>query len=457
VSTILARNPCLVGGDAVASRPLDVEPQAQNNAVVDKPGLVRAIGRWTMVALVINCIIGSGIFGLPNELAGLLGGMAPCGYLLAALGMGIIMACFAEVASRFREAGGPYLYARVAFGSFLGIQMGWLAYLVRMTSAAANANLFVIYLGEFWAPAQDWWGRAAVLSVLIGFLAVINVRGVQAGARVSNFFTIAKMVPLGVFIVLGLFAAGRIPIGGSTAGGDEWFRAMLLLVFAYGGFESALLPMGEAKNPQRDAPIALFTALGVVTTVYLLIHLVVMAMLPDPTVSNRPLAEAARVFMGNTGAMFISFGALISVYGLLSANMLNAPRLTYALAERRDFPAMFGVIHPRFRTPHISIWIYTVLTLGLALYGSFVWNAVLSAVARLFTYGLVCAALLRLRQSDPGGAAFRLPGGAVFAIIGLAFCAVLVARMGPQEFIILAVTTALALGNWLWARSRAPK
>lgn len=434
-------------------------------------GLVRAIGRWTLAALVINSIIGSGIFGLPNQIAGLLGAVAPWAYLLAAAGMGVIMACFAEVASRFREAGGPYLYARAAFGSFTGIQMGWLAWLVRLTSAAANANLFVIYLGEFWAPAQQPGGRAIALTVLIGLLAVINVRGVKAGAKLSNFFTVAKLVPLGVFILLGLFAMGRNPLGGaSLAGGNEWFAAMLLLVFAYGGFEAALMPMGEARNPRRDAPFALFTALATCTVVYTLIHIVVMAMLPDPTVSDRPLAAAARVFMGDTGAAFISIGALVSVYGLMSAQMLSAPRLTYALAEQRDFPAPFAAIHPRFRTPHVSIMVYALLVWGLALYGSFVWNAVLSAVARLFTYGLVCAALVTLRRRDASAsttpeaapekgpraqaAEFRLPGGVMFAAIGLAFCAVLVARMGLEEFIILLVTAGLALANWLWARRR---
>ena len=149
-------------------------------------GLVRAIGRWGLTALVLNSIIGSGIFGLPSLVAGLLGDRGPWAYLIATLGIGAIMACFAEVASQFREAGGPYLYAREAMGRFAGIQIGWQAWLVRLTSAAANANLFVIYLGEFWPQAGQPVPRAVVLTLLIGMLAAINVRGVSGGAHLRD-------------------------------------------------------------------------------------------------------------------------------------------------------------------------------------------------------------------------------------------------------------------------------
>src|SRR5258705_5819648 len=161
-----------------------------------QPELVRAIGRWSLVALVINCIIGSGIFGLPAVIAGQLGAWAPLGYVVAAAGIGIIMGCFAEVASRFTEAGGPYLYARAAFGSFVGIETGWLTWLARLAASAANANLFVDYLGGFLPAVTRGAPRMAVLSVIIGALSIINVRGVRSGTRTSNFFTAAKLVPL---------------------------------------------------------------------------------------------------------------------------------------------------------------------------------------------------------------------------------------------------------------------
>src|SRR5579863_9964887 len=200
--------------------------------------LLRAIGRWSLVALVVNSILGSGIFGLPSTVAALIGNSSPYAVLAAGAGMGVIIGCFAEVASRFQEAGGPYLYARVAFGRMMGIQTAWMLWLGQVSAPAANANLFVIYLGEFWPHAKDLLPRAIILTVLIGLLSVINIRGVRAGAQVSNLFTAAKLVPLFATIVLGLvvlqshhWILATAPIASPGAG--PWLKAMLLLVFAY--------------------------------------------------------------------------------------------------------------------------------------------------------------------------------------------------------------------------------
>ncbi len=421
-----------------------------------QPALVRAIGRWSLTALVLNSIIGSGIFGLPSVVAGLLGRASVYAYLVAAAGIGVIMACFAEVASQFREAGGPYLYARVAFGRFVGIQMGWLAWLVRLTSSAANANLFVIYLAEFWPQAKEPVARAVVLTLLIGVLAAVNYRGVSAGAQLSNAFAVAKLLPLVVFIGVGVFfLRGTHPIEWTPARPSAWLEAVLVLIFAYGGFESALMPMGEARDPRRDAPFALFTALVICAIVYTLVHVVVMGVLPAPATTDRPLALAARQFLGAAGAALLTMGALVSVYGYLSGQMLNAPRLTYAFAEQEDFPAFFAAVHARFRTPHLSILIFALLVWALAVAGTFRWNVTLSAVARLFTYGLVCAALPVLRRKQAGAAAFRLPAGLILGLLGVAFSLVLVSQMGRNELWILLATAAVALLNWAWVRRRS--
>ncbi len=418
-----------------------------------QPQLVRAIDRWTLAALVVNSIIGSGIFGLPDDIARLLGPAAPFAYLIAAAGIGIIMACFAEVGSQFREAGGPYLYARETFGQFAGVQMGWFAWLVRLTSAAANANVFVLYLGEFWKGATSPAPRAFILTLVFAVLAVVNVRGVRAGAQLSNFFTVAKLTPLAIFVAAGFyFVGGKISVGASPAGMKSWMAAVLALIFAYGGFEAALMPMGEVKNPRRDTPFALFMALGVCATFYSLIHLVVMGALADPGASERPLADAARVFLGDAGAGLIALGAMVSTYGYLSGQFVSAPRLTYAFAERRDFPPWFAAVHPKFRTPYISTLVYTVLAMALAIYGSFIWNAILSSVARLFTYALVCAALIRLRIARPHADAFRLPAWWLFALVGIAFSAVMVAQMNRDHLKIVIAVAVIALVNWLIAR-----
>ncbi|MBI2956514.1 MAG: amino acid permease [Acidobacteria bacterium] len=419
-----------------------------------RTGLVRAIGRFDLTALVINAVIGSGIFGLPAIILGLVGAASPVAFLLAGAAIAVIALCFAEVASRFDAAGGPYLYAREAFGSFLGLQIGWITWLVRITSAAANANLFVLYLAELWGRATEPAVRMALLTVMFGLLAIINYRGVKQGARVSTVFALAKLVPLALFIVVGLWFIESENFRGRVAGGlDDWTQAMLLLVFAYGGFEAAMIPAGEVKNPQRDCPFALLVALAVIVGVYMLVQAVVVGTLPPGVETDRPLAAAANEFLGRPGGLLLAVGALVSVSGLLSGTMLNSPRLTYALAERGDFPAFFAAVHARFRTPHVSILLYAALSWVLAVAGTFQWNATLSAVARLLIYASTCAALLAFRRRA-GRPAFRLPAGPFFAVVGIGFSAWLVVQMGRAEFVILGGTVALAAATWLWARRR---
>jgi len=420
-----------------------------------QPSLVRAIGRWSLVALIVNSTVGSGIFGLPSIIAGLTGPASAVAYLVAAAGMAPVLICFAEVASRFREAGGPYLYARRAFGRFVGIEIAWLTLLARISAAAANANLFVIYFAEFWPGAKNFAARLAILALLLGLLAAANFFGVSAGTHLSNFFSVAKLLPLVVFIGAGLFFARFSNLSlHSMAGSREWLDAVLLLVYAYGGFEGALIPMSEARNPQRDAPFALLTALALTAVLYTLVQVVVSGVLPDAQQTDRPLAAAAQMFLGQGGAVLIAAGALLSVYGLLGSMMLYVPRLPYALAEQGDFPAFFGAVHVKYRTPHVSILIFAFLVWALAAAGSFRWNVTLSAVARLFTYGSTCAALVALRRKLPQRAAFRPPAGVVFAALGIGFSGILISRMGRAEVKIIFFTMAVALINWVWVRTR---
>jgi amino acid transporter len=419
--------------------------------------LLRAIGRWSLVALVVNSIIGSGVFGLPSTVAALIGRSSIWAVVAAGAGMCIVMACYAEVASRFQQAGGPYLYARVAFGRFMGIQTAWMLYLGQVAAPAANANLFVVYLGEFFPRAKDPMPRALVLTLLVGVLAFINVRGVRAGAQVSNLFTAAKLVPLFGVIVLGVIVLSRHHWQMATPSGappdpGHWLKAILLLVFAYGGFETALAPMSEAKNPRRDAPFALFTALLACTVIYALIQWVVVGVLPDAAHSARPLADVARLAAGPVGAALVAVGALISFYGYLSAKILAMPRVPFALAERGDFPAVFAAVHRRFHTPYVSILTFAAMIWAFALIGEFKWNVTLSAVARLLYYAVGCAALPVLRRKQPEGALFRLPAGNLFAVLGVLLCLLLVTRVDFGQSLILIGTIALGVANWAAVR-----
>lgn len=422
-------------------------------------GLVRAIGRWSVAALVVNCIIGSGVFGLPSVLASLVGRASVLAVLLAAGAMAIIMACFAEVASRFAQTGGPYLYAREAFGRFMGIQVAWLVWFVRLTACAANANLFVTYLGEFWPQATRSPVKLAILTLFIGILAGVNLLGAKAGTNVSTFFTIAKMGSL-VFVVLvgGVYLLTKHPLATSPSvspGGSQWGRAILLLVFAYGGFEAALFTAGEAKNPRRDLPFGLFAALIVCTIIYGLIQWVVVSVLPDPAHSARPLADVARIAIGSGGAALTALGALFSTYGFLSGNFLATPRITFALAERGDFPSVFALLHPRFRTPYFSIFVFAVLVWILAWYGTFAGNAILSAGSRFLYYAVICASLPVLRKKSSKPPLIQIPAGTLVAIIGVLLCAGLLTQIEYNKSLILLGAVAVAFLNWLAVRKRS--
>lgn len=423
------------------------------------PTLVRVMGRWTVTALVINAILGSSIFGLPSVIAKTLGSASPWAWLIGALGNAVIIVCFAEVASRFTQAGGAYLYAHAALGRLPGILVGWLAYLTRVSAVAAGANLFTVNLAEFFPGVSREMVRIAVLTVLLGLFAAVNYRGARGGARLSNVFTIGKLVPLAIFVVAGIAWVAThpaaVPAATPSPSGRDWLQALLLIGFAYGGFDGAMFAMGEAKEPRRDAPFALGTAIVFLTVLYTGVQVLVNAALPDPGASARPLADAARVFLGAKGASLLAGGALLSLVGFLSANFLNGPRLTYALSEQGDAPTALGRIHERFRTPHVSILLFGVLVWALAAYGNFQWNATLSAVTRLFIYGSTCLALIVLRRSQPGTAWLTVPGGPILAVIGMGFCALLAARMGRAELLVIAAVTVLGLLHWLIVRRRA--
>jgi basic amino acid/polyamine antiporter, APA family len=420
-------------------------------------GLVRSIGRWSLAALMVNTMIGASMAGLPSLIAERLGRYSPAAYLIAAAGIGVVAACLAEVASQFRQAGGPYLYARVAFGQFAAIQIGWLTWLTRIASASAVANLFITYLGAFFPLVNGAILRAAVLTLLIGLLAAVNYRGVSAGNWLSNFFTITKLTLLLVFIGGGLLAlllhphlrVSPAPVSPTAA---DWLESILLMVYAYGGFEAALFAAGETRNPRKDTPVALLAAIATATIVYISVQYVVIRLLPDAGASKMVAVDTARRFLGPFGVSLVTLSILVSAYGYLTANMLHTPRLTFAMGQSGDFPAFFGAIHPRFRTPHVSIVVFAALVLLFSIGADFRWNAILGAVSRLFIYGCVALALPALRKKQPDVDAFRLPGGMLFMVLALLFTGILVTQMHFREIVVVGITMLLALLTWIWAR-----
>jgi basic amino acid/polyamine antiporter, APA family len=434
--------------------------QVESHLTESPTALVRTIGRWSLAALMVNTMVGASIFGLPALIAKRLGRLSPIGFLVAFAIIAVIAACMAEVASQFQDAGGPYLYARAAFGRFLAIQNGWLTWLTRIAAVSAVANLFIIYLSEFVPAVTKPFARASVLTVLIGFLAMVNYRGVAGGNQLSNVFTVTKVSLLAFFLIAGLAALLlhpdiRVSPTSAPASSADWFEALLLMIYSYGGFEAALIASGETRNARKDIPFALCVAIGATTVLYIAVQYLVIHTVPNAGASDAPVVDSASRFLPHWAVQMVAAGTLVSAYGYLSANMLHTPRVTFAMGERGDFPSFFGRIHPRFRTPHVSIAIFAVLLLIFSVAGDFRWNALLSSVARLFVYGSVAAALPVLRKKHPRADAFRLPGGIFISALALLFAAVLVTRMHRGEFLVIATTAVLAFVNWLCVRNRA--
>jgi basic amino acid/polyamine antiporter, APA family len=420
-------------------------------------GLIRTIGRWSLTALMINSIIGGGIFGLPSLLAAKLGGLSPVSCLVAGAGVLIIAGCIAEVSSRYEETGGLYLYARNALGRFAGLLVAWLIWLTRIAAPAAVADLFCTYLAKFFPFAGTRSGELAVLAFLLGHLALLNYMGVKAGKKVSNLFTAAKVGFLLFFVVAGfvvlLLKPGvRVPLEMPTVPARSWFDAILLLVYGYGGFEGALVVGGESTDPKRDTPIALLLALAGVAVLYTAVQYVTLATLPGAASSVRPLSDAAQHFLGPAGATVMALAALVSAYGYLSANLLHSTRISFAMAQQGDFPALLAAIHPKYRTPYFSILLYTVLVFVLAALGNFQWNALLSAVSRLAIYGAMAISVPILRRRGTGEAHFLLPAPYLFAGLALLFSVVLLTQMGRGEFYVVGATCAIALAHWMFLR-----
>jgi amino acid transporter len=420
-------------------------------------GLVRNIGRWSLTALMVNSIIGGGIFGLPSILDAKLGALSPLAYLIAGAGVVVIACCIAEVSSRHDETGGLYLYARDALGQFPGLLVAWLMWLTRIAAPAAVADLFCTYLAQFFPWVGTRSGEWVVLALLLGHLAVLNYIGVKAGKNVSNFFTAIKVGFLLFFIFAGLSMVLlrpeiRVSLSVTTPTAANWFESILLLVFAYGGFEGALVVGGESTNPQRDTPVALLSALAVVAFLYTAVQFVTVHTLPNASASVRPLADAAGHFLGSAGSSVMALAFLLSSYGYLSANLLHSSRITFAMAERGDFPRLLGDVHPRFHTPYVSILFYVLAVFVLAVLGDFRWNATLSAVSRLAIYGAIALAVPMLRRRKDGKAQFLLPAPYLFSGLAFLFCLVLLTQMGRMEFYIVGTTCLVALVNWAFVR-----
>jgi amino acid transporter len=422
--------------------------------------LKRALGRWDLTALGVNQVIGGAIFLWPAQVAAQVGAWSPVGFvLIGCLSLSVAL-CFAELSSRFDATGGPYLYTRAAFGDFTGFEIGWMQWFSRATSQASIMAATAVALGYYWPALTTGWPRAAFLIALTLIFGSINYRGVRQGSLVVNVMTVGKLVPLVLFIVIGLAhvePARLTNLPPITL--QQSLAAGLLLIFIYGGYEVVPVPAGESLDPRRDVPFAMVATIGSVMIVMTLTQIVAQGVLPNLADHATPIADAAAAFLGAAGALLIGIGSVVSMTGNNAGQVLSGSRMIFALAEQGQLPRLLARIHPTYRTPSNAIIFTSAVALTLALSGSFAQIALVSALARLLMYGGSAAATLRLRSRafaqtvKPAG--FTAPFGPVMPMVAIGVCIGLAAGATRQQ--LLGGLAALAIGAILFLFSGSAK
>jgi len=413
------------------------DPGTERGAGPGSEPLLRQLTAFGIWALAINGLIGAGIFGTPGKAAALTGIYSPLISLLCGLLMLPIVLSCGEAASRFRGTGGPVLYAETAFGPFVGFQVGWAYYVTRVSASAANVSLLVATLDYFWVAADEGAVRVALLFLICGALTWVNVVGTRQAMWSVTGLTVLKFLPLLAVAIYGItvldvdafpFASTPVPAV------KDMGAATLLLVYAYVGFETALVPAGESRNPARDMPRAVIWAMVTVTVLYVLIQAVSVAAVPDlgsAGDSRRPLVVVGEALFGPYGAVLLSFAVVVSIGGNVAAATLSAPRITYAMARDGLLPGVFSAVHAIWRTPVFSILVYGVVMFALAITGSFKELAMVSVLSRLLIYLVVVLAVPRLRNKEtkgfqqtrvPAENEFRLPGGYLVPALAVLVC-----------------------------------
>lgn len=413
-------------------------------------GLVRAIGARQLTASVINVTIGAGIFVLPAVASGGLGAAAPIAYIVCAGLMALIVCCFAAAGSRVSLTGGVYAYVETAFGPLIGFFAGVLYFLMATFAVASVSSAFAGSAGALLPALSSPPARAILIAALFAVLASVNVIGVKPGVRLVEVMTAAKLLPLLVLVVCGIWYVNpaflRWP---GMPAASEIGKTAIVLIFAFVGLEVALVPSGEVRDPARTVPRALFSALAITTTLYLLIQTVAQGLLGPAMAdySTAPLAEAARRVLGESGRLLVLLGAVISMFGYASGDMLGSPRTLFAFARDGVLPSAVAKIHPRFHTPYIAIIIYACIVATVSISSSFTQLAVLANVAALTLYLMCVAASYELQRRDvraEGAIPFAVPGGPVIPILAAAVIVWLLSNATRREFGVEALVLAVA-------------
>lgn len=408
----------------------------------------------------INSTIGAGIFGLPSKIFALSGIYSLPALFLCGLIVFVLVLVFAEVASRFKKTGGPYLYILSAFGRIPAFIIGWLILITRVSTYAALINLMVTYISYFNSVLMEPVYHFSLITGITLFFTWINYLGVRSSTIVNNTLSIAKILPLLLFVLVGLFFMDfdLINMDQPLPETGDFLSAVLILIFAFTGFEAVVVNTGEMRNPEKNIPFALILSISFVAVFYALIQFVSIGTLPNLASSETPITDAAQIFMGSPGAVFITLGAVISIGGTLNAVMLVGSRLPYALSEEKQFPTLFSKLHPKYRTPVYSLFIFTAVTLLASLTGSFIYAVSISVISKVLIFLMVCAALIKLRKNSPGESGFfRLPYGHVFAVTGILASLGLLLSSKFSELVDVLITTGIGILLYALYRLLSPK
>lgn len=414
--------------------------------------LRRDIGFTGSAVLAFNGIVGAGIFALPGTLHERFGMFSPWLFPIFALLIMLVVLPFARQAALQAGSGGPVAYT-APLGSAVSFQTGWLYYVARLTALAANANVFATYAAALYPPLGSGIGRAALILGLIAFVAWVNVVGVRRAVRALEGITVLKALPVVTLAVIGLAVAGAnlgAPVVLPEFSAVE--ASALVVLYAFVGFENAVVPAGETRDAQRTIPRALIVTVCATAAFYFLVQLAYVAVMPQGPAPQAPLASFAETLIGPAGFIILSLTAMASVMGNILSSVTSTPRVTFALSEAKSLPRWFSALSPRWQTPMNSILFMAGIGAVLALTGDFLGLAIVSSLARLFVYGLSIAALPRAR-----GLAGLATGVLLYALVagGLAFCIWAAAQSTGAAWAMLGGLVAAGLMLYVLARLQA--
>lgn len=418
-------------------------------------GLVRGIGPLGLAANMVNYTVGASIFVMPALTAKAAGAWAPVAFLIAAIANAALTICYAEATSRVPTSGGQAGFTEVAFGRFPAFLTAVFTYIANVLAAGAILAATVDTAAAFVPALADPPIRAALIIGWVLLLFAVNLRGVAVATRLVGLAATVKLVPLAIFLVVGVFfvdpANLPLPALPATGLGD----AALLAVFLFAGVHGAMLTGGEIRDPARTLPRALVLGLVAITTVFVGAQLVAQGILgPALAGSATPLADAlGRVSPGLRALMLV--GALVSMLGWTASDALNSPRLVFAMARDGRLPAALGVVDTRHAVPARAIAVHLALAAALAIGGSFALLATVSTLVMVAVFIGAALAALQLRRTGValGGAVSALPGLPAAAPLVVVIMLWVAAQATGAQIAALAGLVAV-LAGWFWVSER---